>query len=69
MDPTVIGKPLTNNGRTFTIAGVMPDNFRLAFPPDADVQDYDKIHNHILGLADLQSSGIEKQFPGKFSKS
>jgi hypothetical protein len=36
---------------------------------DADVQDYDKIHSHILGLADLLSSGIEKQFPGKFSKS
>jgi hypothetical protein len=36
---------------------------------DADVQDYDKIHNHILGLSDLLSSGIEKQFPGKFSKS
>lgn len=36
---------------------------------DADVQDYDKIHNHILGLADLLSNGIEKQFPAKFSKS
>jgi hypothetical protein len=36
---------------------------------DADVQDYDKIHNHILGLSDLLSSGIGKQFPGKFSKS
>ncbi len=36
---------------------------------EADVQDYDKIHNHILGLADLLSSGIEKQFPAKFSKS
>lgn len=36
---------------------------------DADVKDYDKIHNHILGLADLLSSGIEKQFPEKFAKS
>jgi hypothetical protein len=36
---------------------------------DADVQDYDKIHNHILGLSDLLRSGIEEQFPGKFSKS
>ena len=35
----------------------------------ADIQDYDKIHNHILGLADLLSGGIEKQFPNKFSKS
>lgn len=34
-----------------------------------DIQDYDKIHQHILGLADLLSSGIEKQFPKKFSKS
>lgn len=35
----------------------------------AGIEDYDKIHNHILGLADLLSSGIEKQFPKKFSKS
>lgn len=35
----------------------------------AGIQDYDKIHNHILGLADLLSGGIEKQFPKKFSKS
>src|SRR6478609_4137106 len=34
----------------------------------ADVQDYDKVHVHILGLADLLSSGIEKQFPQKFTK-
>jgi hypothetical protein len=34
----------------------------------ADIQDYDKIHQHILGLADLLSSGIEKQFPNKFAK-
>jgi hypothetical protein len=34
----------------------------------ADVQDYDKVHVHILGLADLLSSGIEKQFPQKFIK-
>ena len=33
------------------------------------IADYDKIHAHILGLADLLSSGIEKQFPEKFSKS
>ena len=32
----------------------------------ADVQDYDKIHTHILGLADLLSSGMIKQFPDKF---
>jgi hypothetical protein len=34
-----------------------------------DIKDYDKIHQHILGLADLLSSGIEKQFPKKFAKS
>ena len=34
----------------------------------ADVQDYDKIHAHILGLADLLSSGIIQQFPDKFDK-
>lgn len=34
-----------------------------------DIADYDKIHTHILGLADLLSSGIEKQFPQKFTKS
>lgn len=36
---------------------------------DADVKDYDKLHDHILGLADLLSSGIEKEFSQKFSKS
>jgi|SRR5689334_20813624 len=35
--------------------------------PDG-IQEYDKIHNHILGLADLLSSGIEQQFPDKFQK-
>ena len=34
----------------------------------ADVQDYDKIHTHILGLADLLSNGIMEQFPDKFEK-
>lgn len=33
-----------------------------------DIQDYDKIHAHILGLADLLSSGIIAQFPQKFGK-
>ena len=34
-----------------------------------DIAEYDKIHTHILGLADLLSSGIIKQFPQKFEKS
>jgi hypothetical protein len=42
---------------------------RLQGHYEADIQDYDKIHTHILGLADLLSSGIEKQFPKKFAKS
>ncbi|HET9182230.1 MAG TPA: hypothetical protein VFP59_08875 [Candidatus Angelobacter sp.] len=33
------------------------------------IKEYDKVHEHILGLADLLSSGIEKQFPKKFFKS
>lgn len=36
--------------------------------PDS-ITEYDKVHTHILGLADLLSSGIIKQFPRKFSKS
>lgn len=34
----------------------------------AGIQEYDKIHAHILGLADLLSNGIIHQFPGKFEK-
>ena len=32
----------------------------------ADIKDYDLIENHILGMSDLLSSGIIKQFPDKF---
>ena len=31
-----------------------------------DIRDYDKIHEHILGLADLLSSGLIAQFPDRF---
>lgn len=31
-----------------------------------DIRDYDKIHEHILGLADLLSSGMIAQFPDRF---
>ncbi|HSD85363.1 MAG TPA: hypothetical protein VLG46_15985 [Anaerolineae bacterium] len=34
-----------------------------------DIADYDKVHEHILGLADLLSSGIIAQFPDKFDQS
>ena len=33
----------------------------------ADIQDYDRIENHILGMSDVLSSGIIKQFPDKFT--
>jgi len=32
----------------------------------ASVADYEEIHLHILGMADLLSSGLIRQFPGKF---
>lgn len=31
-----------------------------------DVKDYDRVHEHILHLADTLSNGIQAQFPGKF---
>lgn len=34
----------------------------------ASDSDYDKVHNHILGLADTLTDGIIKQFPQKFGK-
>jgi hypothetical protein len=33
----------------------------------ASVNDYEAIHLHILAMADLLSSGIMRQFPGKFA--
>lgn len=33
----------------------------------ADIKDYDKVHEHILGLADTLTSGIVAQFPDKFA--
>lgn len=32
----------------------------------ADITAYDTVHDHILGMADLLSSGIIRQFPRKF---
>ena len=32
----------------------------------ASVRDYEAIHHHILDMADMLSSGIAKQFPGRF---
>lgn len=34
----------------------------------ADIQDYDRIENHILGMADILSAGIIDQFPNRFVK-
>jgi hypothetical protein len=39
---------------------------RLTGNYDADVRDYDEIHEHILEMADALSAGIIKQFPRKF---
>lgn len=39
---------------------------RLAGDWEADVAVYDAIHAHILGLADVLSTGIVSQFPGRF---
>jgi hypothetical protein len=35
---------------------------------EADVADYDKVHNHILHMADLLSEGVIDQFPGRFDE-
>jgi hypothetical protein len=32
----------------------------------ADIRDYEAVHRHILEMADMLSSGIIRQFPGKF---
>ena len=39
---------------------------RLGGKYEADVRDYDRIHAHILMMADTLSKGIIKQFPRKF---
>lgn len=39
---------------------------RLAGNFAADVRDYDAVHRHILAMADMLSSGIMSQFPGRF---
>ena len=39
---------------------------RLAGHFAADIRDYDAVHRHILEMADMLSSGIIRQFPGKF---
>jgi hypothetical protein len=39
---------------------------RLEADWSADVAAYDKVHNHILHMSDLLSSGIVKQFPARF---
>jgi hypothetical protein len=33
----------------------------------ADIAAYDRIHDQILGMADMLSDGIARQFPGRFS--
>ncbi|MCC6805084.1 MAG: hypothetical protein IT319_19550 [Anaerolineae bacterium] len=38
----------------------------LAGDAEKDIAAYDDVHNHILGMADLLSSGIIQQFPDMF---
>jgi hypothetical protein len=40
---------------------------RLAGNFEQDIADYDRVHTEILHMADMLSSGIEAQFPGRFS--
>jgi hypothetical protein len=39
---------------------------RLTHRYAADIRDYDRIHRHILVMADTLSEGIMRQFPGRF---
>jgi hypothetical protein len=39
---------------------------RLGGDFPADIRDYDRIHRHILMMADAISTGIIRQFPGRF---
>jgi hypothetical protein len=39
---------------------------RLQGDSAADIAAYDAVHVHILGLADLLSTGIINQFPDRF---
>lgn len=32
----------------------------------ADIADYERVHRHILAMADVLSSGIMQQFPRRF---
>ena len=39
---------------------------RLAGRFAADIRDYEAVHHHILAMADMLSTGIMRQFPGRF---
>jgi len=39
---------------------------RLKGAGAADIAAYDAVHQHILGMADVLSGGIVRQFPRKF---
>jgi hypothetical protein len=39
---------------------------RLAGHFAADIRDYEAVHHHILEMADMLSTGIMRQFPGRF---
>ena len=66
-DPDIIGKPLTLDGRTFTITGVMPPAFRLPVPgPGAEgVQSEVWIPLDPLGKGENRSVGhVSSATPG-----
>lgn len=41
---------------------------RLAGRWAEDIKDYDRVHEHILGMADVLAGGIAAQFPGRFTR-
>ncbi len=56
--------PAANDGARFLVERLGP---RLRGDWAADIAAYDAIQQHILGMADVLSSGIMSQFAGRFN--